>query len=67
MTTETTISRIIRLSTVLYKTGLSRSTLYRKMAAGTFPKNIRLSERCAGWYESDVDQWVRNPMNYSHG
>jgi hypothetical protein len=29
--------RIIRLRTVLDRTGLSRSTLYRKIAEGTFP------------------------------
>jgi prophage regulatory protein len=58
-------NRIIRLPTVLNKTGLSRSTLYRKMDAGTFPKNLRLSLRCAGWREAEVDDWLRNPMFYS--
>lgn len=29
--------RIIRLDTVLARAGLSRSTVYRKMAEGTFP------------------------------
>ena len=29
--------RIIRLKTVLSRTGLSRSTIYRKIAEGTFP------------------------------
>lgn len=29
--------RIIRLKTVLARTGLSRSAVYRKMAEGTFP------------------------------
>ena len=29
--------RIIRLKTVLARTGLSRSTIYRKIAEGTFP------------------------------
>lgn len=56
---------IIRLPTVLNKTGLSRSTLYRKMEAGTFPRNLQISTRCAGWRESDVDVWLRNPMFYS--
>ena len=32
--------RIIRLKTVLARTGLSRSTLYRKIADGTFPRQI---------------------------
>jgi hypothetical protein len=33
--------RIIRLNTVLSRTGLSRSTLYRKIAEGTFPPKSR--------------------------
>lgn len=57
--------RILRLKSVLERTGLSRSTLYRKMQLGTFPKQLRISARCAGWRESDVESWVRNPVSYS--
>jgi prophage regulatory protein len=56
--------RILRLNAVLDRTGLSRSTLYRKMQNGTFPKNVRISTRCAGWRESSVEEWMRNPMFY---
>lgn len=56
--------RIIRLKTVLDRTGLSRSTLYRKIGQGTFPKQVRISARCAGWHESAVDAWLSNPMFY---
>jgi len=58
-------SRILRLKTVLDRTGLSRSTLYRKIDRGTFPKQVRISERCIGWRESDLEKWLRNPMYYS--
>ena len=34
--------RIIRIRTVLNRTGLSRSTLYRKMADGSFPQRLKL-------------------------
>lgn len=57
--------RIIRLKTVLERTGLSRSTLYRKIDQGTFPKQIRIAARCAGWRESAVNAWLSNPMFYS--
>ena len=60
-----TPSRILRLNAVLDRTGLSRSTLYRKMKAGTFPKNVQISARCVGWRESAVEAWMRNPMFYS--
>ncbi|RAZ89305.1 DNA-binding protein [Mesorhizobium hawassense] len=54
--------RIIRLRTVLARTGLSRSTLYRKIAEGTFPTQIKISVNGAGWRESEVNQWIENPV-----
>ena len=57
--------RILRIKTVLARTGLSRATMYRKMDKGTFPKSIKISERCAGWRESAIAEWMKNPMFYS--
>ena len=57
--------RILRIKTVLQRTGLSRSTLYRKIERGAFPRQIKISERCAGWRESAVRAWLNNPMFYS--
>lgn len=56
--------RIIRLKTVLARTGLSRSTIYRKIAEGTFPAQIRISVNGAGWRESDVNRWISNPVSW---
>ena len=64
MTTETQ-DRILRLKSVLDRTGLSRSTLYRKVEAGTFPPQVHIAARCVGWRESAVGEWLRNPMYYS--
>ena len=64
MTTDTS-DRILRINTVLERTGLSRSTLYRKIQQGTFPKQIAISTRCAGWRASAVAEWMKNPMFYS--
>jgi prophage regulatory protein len=57
--------RIVRIAEVLKRTGLTRSTLYRKVTAGTFPRNVRISTRCVGWRESDLQAWLRNPFFYS--
>ncbi len=57
--------RILRLKAVQDRTGLCRSTIYRKMDNGTFPRNFKISSRCAGWRESAVQAWVNNPMFYS--
>jgi prophage regulatory protein len=58
-------SRILRLKSVLNRTGLSRSTLYRKIERGTFPMQVRISDRCIGWRESDVERWLSDPTGYS--
>ena len=54
--------RIVRLKTVLDRTGLSRSTIYRKIAEGTFPPQIRISVNGAGWRESDINRWIADPV-----
>jgi len=65
--TATTTDRILRLNAVLDRTGLSRSTLYRKIEAGTFPAQVRIATRCTGWRESAVSEWLRNSMSYQVG
>jgi prophage regulatory protein len=55
-------NHIVRMKTVLARTGLSRSTIYRKIAEGTFPPRIKISVNGAGWRESDIDRWVANPV-----
>ncbi len=53
--------RFLRIKAVLNKTGLSRSTLYRRIDNGIFPRQVQLTERCVGWRESAVDAWMQNP------
>ncbi len=50
--------RIVRLRTVIERTGLSRATIYRKVRKGTFPRQIILSDRCVGWRESALERWL---------
>ena len=54
--------RIIRLKTVLSRTGLSRSTIYRKIAEGTFPAQLKISTNGTGWHESDISRWIADPV-----
>ncbi|HUD94921.1 helix-turn-helix transcriptional regulator [Sphingobium sp.] len=60
----TVTDRILRVEEVLHRTGLSRATLYRKIAAGTFPRQIALSTNCAGCHESAVSRWISDPPGY---
>lgn len=52
------ISRMIRLPQVQEQTGLTRSTIYDLIAAGSFPKQVKLSERCSAWVEAEVQNWI---------
>ncbi|MDI1366140.1 MAG: AlpA family phage regulatory protein [bacterium] len=56
--------RILRIRTVLQRTGLSRSTLYRKIQDGSFPRQVQISVHGAGWQESAINRWIANPEGY---
>lgn len=56
--------RFLRLNIVLERTGLSRATLYRKIQSGTFPRQVRIAERCCGWRESAITEWMNSPISY---
>lgn len=56
--------RILRIRMVLEMTGLSRSTLYRKIQEGSFPRQIQITRHCIGWRESAVQTWLADPMSY---
>ncbi|MGI0549949.1 helix-turn-helix transcriptional regulator [Pseudomonas aeruginosa] len=50
--------RIIRLKEVIDSTGLARSTIYKYIGEGTFPKPVSLGDRCVGWVDSEVHDWI---------
>ncbi|CAL79856.1 putative Prophage CP4-57 regulatory protein [Bradyrhizobium sp. ORS 278] len=56
--------RIIRLRTVLARTGLSRSTIYRKIAEGTFPAPLKISTNGSGWHDSEINSWIADPVGW---
>lgn len=49
---------ILRLPLVKARTGLSRSTIYQRVGAGTFPKPVNLGARAVGWLESEIDDYL---------
>lgn len=53
---------ILRLPTVKDRTGLSRSTIYLRIASGEFPKPIPLGGRAVGWLESEVNDWLEQKI-----
>jgi prophage regulatory protein len=49
---------VLRLPEVRRRTGQSTSTIYAAMAAGTFPRPLRLSAGTVGWLEREVADWI---------
>lgn len=47
------------------RTTLARTTIYRKIKANTFPKQIQVSENRVGWPESEIERFLSNPMAYT--
>ncbi|CDT35904.1 hypothetical protein VCRLGP107_520003 [Vibrio crassostreae] len=58
--------RLIRIREVLDKTGLSKATLYRLIAAGKFPASIQIAYRAVAWEESQVDEYLLNMISQSN-
>lgn len=50
--------KILRLTDVKEKTGLSRSSIYLAISKGQFPRPINLTMRAVGWLETDVHNWI---------
>ena len=60
--------RLIRLPEVLSRTGYGRTTIYRKMEDGSFPRSVKLGgppidpnvfdSRAIAWIEDEVEQWI---------
>jgi prophage regulatory protein len=50
--------RLIRLPEVKTLTGWSRSSIYAGIAAGTFPRPIKLGSRAVAWPETSIQEWI---------
>lgn len=59
--------RIIRLKEVMDLTGLARSTIYKFISGELFPKPISLGDRCVGWVESEVHDWIISKIQERDG
>ena len=62
--------KFIRLPEVLSRTGYGRTTIYRKMEDGSFPRSVKLEgppidpnvfdSRAIAWIEDEVEQWIES-------
>ena len=49
---------LIRLPAVKAQTGIARTQIYAGIAAGTFPKPVRLGTRTVAWLQGEINAWI---------
>ncbi len=65
--------RMIRIKQVIELTSLSRSTIHElkniksKYYDPTFPKSVALSSHTSAWVLQDVERWLVQRIEKSHG
>jgi prophage regulatory protein len=58
-------SRIVSIIETQSKSSLGRSSIYKGIKDGTFPKPIRLGARRIGFLEAEIDQWIETRIKAS--
>ncbi len=48
------LRRILRLPQVVDATGETRSTIYKRILEGEFPKPVKLGAKSVGWVEDEI-------------
>jgi prophage regulatory protein len=64
---ESMKQNIIKINKVRELTTFSNSTIYRLVAKGEFPSQIKLAERSSGWIEQEVLGYLDNRIQKSRG
>ncbi len=59
--------KVLKLKSVIEKTTLCHSTIYKLISEGNFPKPIDLTGRAVGWVDSEVDNWIVNKIEARDG
>ena len=52
--------RLLRRREVEQITGMGRSSIYRLMKAGSFPRSVRVGSTAVRWRSSDITRWVES-------
>lgn len=62
MVTNNTVSKFLRLGSVLARVGLSRSQVYKMIGSGQFPSQVKLSSRSVAWIEEEISEWMSGKL-----
>ena len=50
--------RLLHIAAVEERCGISRAQIYKLAARGEFPRPAKISERCARWPSTEIDEWI---------
>ena len=62
---KTELTRFIRTAKILEITKMGRTTLWRLVKAGQFPKPVHIGPNSIAWRESDYESWAENPEKWN--
>ena len=55
----------LKLPTVIARTALSRSEVYRRVNLGEFPPPVKLGRRAIAWPTTKIDEWITGRIEAS--
>ncbi len=58
---------LLNLKEVIHVTGLGRSSIYKFMDEGHFPKSVSIGGRSVMWGESDIQNWIESKIREREG
>lgn len=58
--THSETGQLWRIRTVVNETGISRTEVYRKIAAGNFPTPVKLGAKAVAWSSRAVQAWIQS-------
>lgn len=65
--TATQAESLLRLSQVTRRVALSKSEIWRRVKAKTFPQPFRLSANVTVWPESLISAWISEQIEAARG
>ncbi len=61
------LMRFLRLNEVQERVGLGRTSIYKMMGEGKFPKPVNTLGRNVAWLDSEIDEWMMDRIDEKRG
>ena len=55
--------QLLRIGAVIQKTGMARSTIYKKIRSEEFPRPLVIAKRLVAWRQSEINSWIKSLKN----